>query len=72
MTDSPKAFAIDAAEGAVVYVDDSSDDETFVIVVHKEGKEVEKHEAVTAASVAALDSEHFSVEYIEPPAPTAE
>ena len=72
MADTPKAYAIDAAEGVVVSVDDSSDDETFQIVVVKEGEEVEKHEAVTADSVGGLESDHFSVEYIDPPAPAAE
>lgn len=72
MTEGPKAFALDAAEGVVVYVDDSSDDETFAIAVLQEGAEVEQHQAVTADSVGALQSEYFSVEYISPPAPESE
>lgn len=72
MTEGPKAFALDAVEGAVVYVDDSSDDETFDIAVHLEGAEVEQHQGVTADSVAALESEYFSVEYVDPPAPESE
>jgi hypothetical protein len=72
MADMPRAFAIDAAEGVVVYVDDSSDDETFDIAVHQEGAEVEKHEGVSAASIVSLESDRFSVEYIDAPASPAE
>lgn len=67
MTDAPTAFAINAAKGVEVHVDDSSDDETFVLTVRKEGKEVEKHEGVTAATLGDLSSEHFSAETVEPP-----
>ena len=72
MTEAPRAFAIDAAEGVIVHVDDSSDDETFDVVVLTEGQEVEKHTNVTAASLSELESDHFSVQYIEPPTAEAE
>lgn len=72
MADTPKAFAINAAEGVAVHIDDSSEDETFEVAVLKDGTEVEKHQGITADSVVALESDHFSVEHIEPPTPEAE
>ncbi len=69
MADAPKAYAIDAAEGVSVHLDDSSEDEKFNISVHKDGAEVETHEGVTADSVTDLGSEHFTASYIDPPVP---
>lgn len=71
MSETPKAFAIDAAEGAVVHVDDSSEDETFSISVRKGGEEVETHAGVTADSVVELGSEHFTAAHVDPPTPEA-
>lgn len=67
MSDAPKAFAIDAAEGVGVHLDDSSEDETFSISVLKDGAEVESHTGVTAATVAGLSSEHFTATVVEAP-----
>ncbi len=72
MAETPRAFAINSVEGAHVHVDDSSEDETFLLTVLKDGSPVEKHEGVTAESVGGLVSDHFSVEYIHPPAPEEE
>ncbi len=69
MTDAPTAFAINANKGVDVHIDDSAEDETFVLTVLKDGKEVEKHEGITAANVGDLSSDHFSAETVE--APTA-
>ncbi len=67
MSDRPKAFAITPSEGVTVHVDDSSEDETFVLSLHKDDAEVEKHEGVTAESVVGLASDHFSAEHVDPP-----
>ncbi len=67
MADAPKAFAVDAAEGVEVHLDDSSEDEKFDIVVRKEGAELESHQGLTADSLEGLSSEHFSVAVIEAP-----
>lgn len=67
MADTPKAYAINAIEGAAVHIDDSSDDETFKITVVRDGAALEEHEGVTAVSLGSLASDLFSVEYIDPP-----
>lgn len=67
MSDVPKAFAIDAAEDVSVHIDDSSESETFEVKVTKAGEEVESHQGVTIDGLAALSSDHFSVEFVEPP-----
>ena len=92
MNDVPKAYAINAAEGVVVHVDDSSDDEKFNLTVLKPGKgpeteaeaeaakedsvapaeEIERHEGVTAETLGDVKSEHFTVEFVEPPTAEAE
>ncbi len=67
MADSPKAFAIKAKKDVAVHVGDSSEDETFDVTVRKDGQEVEKHEGVTAETVGTLKSNHFEVDYVDPP-----
>jgi hypothetical protein len=67
MSETPKAYAIEAAEGVAVQLDDSSDDETFSVTVVKAAEVVETHDAVTADSVVALTSEHFTASHIEVP-----
>lgn len=67
MSDTPKALAIDAADGVEVHIDDSSETETFDVKVRKAGEEVEAHTGLTIDDLAALDSEHFSVDLVEPP-----
>lgn len=67
MSDSPKAFAISAAEGVAVHVDDTSADENFVITVMQKGATIETHEGVTADTVGALTSDHFTVEHVDAP-----
>lgn len=72
MSDTPKAFAIDAAEGAEVHLDDSSEDEKFTITVRKDGAEVETHEGLTADTLEGVSSDHFRVAVVEPPAAPAD
>lgn len=67
MSETPKALAIDAAEGVDVHIDDSSEAETFDVKVLKAGQEVEAHTGVTLEALASVSSDHFSVELIEPP-----
>lgn len=67
MSDTPKAFAIDASDGVDVHIDDSSETETFDVKVVKEGEEIESHQGVTIEALAAVTSDHFSVELVEPP-----
>lgn len=67
MSETPKALAIDAVEGVDVHIDDTSDAETFDVKVLKEGQEVEAHSGVTLEQLAAVSSDHFSVELVEPP-----
>ena len=67
MPESPKAFAISCSEDVVVHVDDSSEDEKFDISVRKGGETLEEHSGLTAETVGDAKSEHFTVEYIEPP-----
>lgn len=67
MSDAPKAFAVDAAEGVDVHIDDSSEDETFTLTVRKGGEQVEQHDGVTVDSVHDVGSEHFSASSVEPP-----
>lgn len=71
MSDSPKAYAIDAAEGVTVLLDDSSEDDTFSLSVCKDGAELESHSGVTCDSVVGLTSEHFTATHVEPPTPEA-
>ncbi len=68
MSDSSMAYAIDAAEGVSVQLDDSSEDETFSLSVVKDGAEVESHTGVTAASLADLASEYFTATVVDAPA----
>lgn len=67
MAESAKAFTIEAAEGVSVHLDDSSEDDTFVVSVRKDGSEVEKHEGVTADSIVDVGSDHFSASHVDPP-----
>lgn len=67
MADVPKTFAIDSAEGVVVHVDDSSENEKFNLTVLKDGESLEEHTGVTSETVGDLKSDHFTVEYIDPP-----
>jgi len=62
------ALAISAAEGVDVHIDDSSESETFEVKVLKEGAEIESHESITIEALAAVSSDHFSIELVEPPA----
>ena len=71
MSDSTKAYAIDAAEGITVLLDDSSEDDTFSLSVCKDGAELENHAGVTCESVVGLASDHFTATHIEPPTPEA-
>lgn len=68
MSDAPKAFAVEAAEGVDVHIDDSSEDETFKLTVLKQGQQVEEHAGLTADTVGSVGSEHFSVATVDPPA----
>ena len=68
MPDTPKAFAVDAPEGVDVHIDDTSEAETFDVKVIKEGAEIESHEGITIEALAAVNSDHFSIELVEPPA----
>ena len=68
MPDTPKAFAIDAPEGVHVHIDDSSEADTFDVKVIKEGEEIESHQGVTVDALTAVNSDHFSIELVEPPA----
>lgn len=70
MSDAPKAFAIEAAKGVEIALDDSSDDERFTITVRKDGQAVETHEGVTADSVTTLSSDHFTASHVDAPTPT--
>ncbi|MGI9644271.1 MAG: hypothetical protein ACR2O6_03065 [Ilumatobacteraceae bacterium] len=72
MSDTPKAFAIDAAEGAEVHLDDSSEDEQFTITVRKDDSEVETHEGLTADTLEGVSSEHFNVAVVEAPSAPAD
>ena len=72
MSETPKAYAIEAAEGVVVHLDDSSDDDSFTLTVQRDGEAVESHEGVTATTVVDLGSDHFVASHIEPPSPDAE
>lgn len=72
MAESPKAFAINSAEGVVVHIDDTSDDERFNLTVVKDGAAVEEHKGQTAETIGDVTSEHFTVEHVEPPTPEAD
>lgn len=69
MAGSPKAFAINSAEGITVQVDDRSEDEKFHLTVFKDGAPVEEHKDLTVDTVGDVQSDHFTVEHIEPPTP---